>query len=101
LNQQRQSGITLGESLRRGAGVRMRPVLMTATVAILGLLPAATSHTIGNDVQRPLATVIVGGLISATVLTLLILPPAYFVVERWAERRRAEPAPAAAPVAGT
>jgi cobalt-zinc-cadmium resistance protein CzcA len=99
LNHQRQSGVALGESLRRGAGVRMRPVLMTATVAILGLLPAATSHTIGSDVQRPLATVIVGGLISATFLTLLILPPAYFVVERWAERRQGEPRPAPTPAA--
>ncbi|HEV3456807.1 MAG TPA: CusA/CzcA family heavy metal efflux RND transporter [Thermoanaerobaculia bacterium] len=99
LNQQRRSGLALGEALRRGAGVRMRPVLMTATVAILGLLPAATSRTIGSDVQRPLATVIVGGLISATFLTLLILPPAYFVVERWAERRHGEPRRGAGPPA--
>ena len=79
----------LKEAVRRGAGERLRPVLMTAAVATLGLLPAALSHTIGSDVQRPLATVIVGGLISATVLTLLVLPAVYFAVER---RRAGEPA---------
>jgi cobalt-zinc-cadmium resistance protein CzcA len=88
LNHRRESGASLMDALRRGAGVRLRPVLMTATVAILGLLPAATNHGVGSDVQRPLATVIVGGLLSATVLTLLILPVAYFVLERWNERRQ-------------
>jgi cobalt-zinc-cadmium resistance protein CzcA len=63
LNTRRAAGAKLEEALRRGAGVRLRPVLMTATVAILGLLPAATNHGVGSDVQRPLATVIVGGLI--------------------------------------
>ncbi len=89
LNHRRAAGATLEEALRRGAGVRLRPVLMTATVAILGLLPAATNHGVGSDVQRPLATVIVGGLLSATVLTLLILPAAYLALERWAEARGA------------
>ncbi len=55
---------------------------MTAVVATLGLLPAALTHSIGSDVQRPLATVIVGGLITATILTLVVLPPAYYVMER-------------------
>jgi cobalt-zinc-cadmium resistance protein CzcA len=72
----------LKEAVRRGAGERLRPVLMTASVATLGLLPAALSHAIGSDVQRPLATVIVGGLITATVLTLVILPAVYFAVEQ-------------------
>jgi cobalt-zinc-cadmium resistance protein CzcA len=89
LNHQRATGSSLEEALRRGAGVRLRPVLMTATVAILGLLPAATNHGVGSDVQRPLATVIVGGLLGATFLTLLILPAAYYVVERWAVSRGA------------
>ncbi len=92
LNQRRSTGGSLEESLRRGAGVRLRPVLMTATVAILGLLPAATKHGVGSDVQRPLATVIVGGLIGATVLTLLILPAAYYTLERWTEARAARAA---------
>jgi len=75
-------GRTLDETVRRGAGVRLRPVLMTATVATLGLLPAALARGVGSDVQRPLATVIVGGLVSATLLTLLVLPGLYYLVER-------------------
>jgi len=60
----------------------LRPVLMTASVATLGLLPAALSRAVGSDVQRPLATVIIGGLITATALTLMVLPAVYFVIER-------------------
>jgi len=82
LNRWRATGADLAEAVRRGAGERLRPVLMTATVATLGLLPAALSRAIGSDVQRPLATVIVGGLITATALTLLILPAVYYVVEK-------------------
>jgi heavy metal efflux system protein len=79
-------GKTLEETVRRGAGVRLRPVLMTATVATLGLLPAALARGVGSDVQRPLATVIVGGLVSATLLTLLVLPGLYYLVERQFEK---------------
>ena len=75
-------GRTLEETVRRGAGVRLRPVLMTATVATLGLLPAALARGVGSDVQRPLATVIVGGLATATLLTLLVLPGLYYLVEK-------------------
>jgi heavy metal efflux system protein len=82
----RDEGHTLEETVRRGAGVRLRPVLMTATVATLGLLPAALARGVGSDVQRPLATVIVGGLITATLLTLLVLPGLYFLVERRYDR---------------
>lgn len=81
-NRLRSEEKDLREVVRRGARERLRPVLMTASVATLGLLPAALAHGIGSDVQRPLATVIVGGLISATLLTLLILPAAYCVMER-------------------
>jgi cobalt-zinc-cadmium resistance protein CzcA len=59
---------------------------MTATVAALGLMPAALARGVGSDVQRPLATVIVGGLISATLLTLLVLPSMYLLLERQAEK---------------
>ncbi len=69
-----------------GATERLRPVLLTATVAALGLLPAALARGVGSDVQRPLATVIVGGLISATLLTLLVLPAMYLLMERQAEK---------------
>ena len=79
----------LAEAVQRGAHERLRPVLMTATVATLGLLPAALTHQVGSDVQRPLATVVVGGLITATLLTLLVLPAAYFVMEQRAARRPA------------
>lgn len=65
---------------------------MTAAVAALGLLPAALSQAIGSDVQRPLATVIIGGLVSATALTLLILPAVYYTMEK---RALAKAAPAA------
>ncbi|MEO8875654.1 MAG: CusA/CzcA family heavy metal efflux RND transporter [Polyangiaceae bacterium] len=82
LNTVRDTGIPVVEAVIRGARERLRPVLMTATVATLGLLPAALARGIGSDVQRPLATVVVGGLMSATLLTLLVLPALYLVVER-------------------
>jgi cobalt-zinc-cadmium resistance protein CzcA len=70
----------------------MRPVLMTATVAALGLIPAALAHGLGSDVQRPLATVVVGGLITATALTLVLLPALYYLIEtRAAKQVREEP----------
>jgi len=88
LNRWRTSGAPLESAVLRGASERLRPVLMTAAVAILGLLPAALSHAVGSDVQRPLATVIVGGLITATALTLLVLPAVYYVVERRVEAKK-------------
>ena len=67
-----------------GAKDRFRPVLMTATVAILGLLPASLATGIGSDVQRPLATVIVYGLLFSTVITLFALPALYYIIEtKW------------------
>jgi heavy metal efflux system protein len=82
LNHHRDSGQDLIEAVVQGAVERLRPVLMTATVAALGLLPAALAHGVGSDVQRPLATVIVGGLVTATLLTLLVLPSIYLLMER-------------------
>lgn len=70
------------QSIITGAKHRFRPILMTATVAVLGLLPASLSTGIGSDVQRPLATVIVYGLLFATVITLYVLPALYYLVER-------------------
>ena len=78
----------MAQAVIGGASERLRPVLMTATVATLGLLPAALARGIGSDVQRPLATVVVGGLISATALTLIVLPALYYAVEARVERRR-------------
>ncbi|AHJ95418.1 CusA/CzcA family heavy metal efflux RND transporter [Hymenobacter swuensis] len=82
-NQLKTEGVTnLVERIRRGAEVRLRPVLMTATVASLGFLPMALSTSAGSEVQRPLATVVIGGLITATLLTLLVLPVLYALAER-------------------
>ncbi|MGJ7494094.1 efflux RND transporter permease subunit [Variovorax sp. RT4R15] len=72
----------LREAVIQGARERFRPVLMTATVAALGMLPAALAHGLGSDVQRPLATVVVGGLVTATGLTLVWLPALYYLVAR-------------------
>jgi heavy metal efflux system protein len=88
LNHWRDRDSSLLQAVIKGASERFRPVLMTATVATLGLLPAAVSHSLGSDVQRPLATVIIGGLITATILTLLLLPALYFMVETWSQRRQ-------------
>jgi cobalt-zinc-cadmium resistance protein CzcA len=87
LNHQRFHTKGLHRAVLVGATQRLRPVLMTATVAALGLLPAALARGVGSDVQRPLATVIVGGLITATLLTLLVLPSIYLLLERQAEKR--------------
>jgi cobalt-zinc-cadmium resistance protein CzcA len=77
INDLRQSGMPLHDSVRQGALVRLRPVLMTALVASLGFIPMAVSTSAGAEVQRPLATVVIGGLVSSTVLTLVVLPVLY------------------------
>ena len=79
LNQLLQSGVPMAETCIGGACLRLRPVLMTASAAGLGLLPMALSHGTGSEVQRPLATVVIGGLVTSTVLTLLVIPALY----RW------------------
>ena len=90
LNRMRQGGLELHDAIMKGATERLRPVLMTATVATLGMLPAALHTGVGSDVQRGIATVVVGGLAISTVLTLFVLPAMYHVVEHWAERRHGE-----------
>jgi cobalt-zinc-cadmium resistance protein CzcA len=82
INVLRRRGTALKEAVILGSSHRLRPILMTATVAILGLLPASLSHGIGSDVQRPLATVIVYGLLFGTVLTLYVLPAFYYIMEK-------------------
>jgi cobalt-zinc-cadmium resistance protein CzcA len=81
----RDSGTPLDEAIREGALTRLRPVLMTALVASLGFVPMAIAVGTGAEVQRPLATVVIGGIVSSTVLTLFVLPLLY----RWAHRRGA------------
>ena len=81
-NSLKKSGLTdLKEIIMKGTETRLRPVLMTATVASLGFLPMALSHGSGAEVQKPLATVVIGGLLSATLLTLLVLPILYMLSE--------------------
>jgi len=87
INRLRVNGMALREAVLEGASERFRPVLMTATVASVGMLPAALARGIGTDVQRGLATVVVGGLGIATILTLLILPTYYCEMEGYFERR--------------
>lgn len=77
----------LRRAVVEGAVTQLRPILMMMTVALIGLIPAARASGIGSDVQRPLATVIIGGLASALVLTLLVMPVLYYVVERRARWR--------------
>jgi cobalt-zinc-cadmium resistance protein CzcA len=90
LNRMRKSGLELHEAIMQGATERLRPVLMTATVATLGMLPAAIHTGVGSDVQRGIATVVVGGLAISTILTLFVLPSMYHVVEHWAEERHGQ-----------
>ncbi|HNL10814.1 MAG TPA: efflux RND transporter permease subunit, partial [Turneriella sp.] len=83
LNQLVGEGHALEEAVRIGAVARLRPVLMTAAVASLGFLPMAINTGIGSEVQRPLAVVVLGGLVTATLMTLLLLPAFYL----WGERQ--------------
>ncbi len=84
----REEGRSLSVAIHEGALTRLRPVLMTALVASLGFIPMALATGTGAEVQRPLATVVIGGIISSTLLTLLVLPALY----QWAHRREEEPA---------
>ncbi|WP_445956642.1 CusA/CzcA family heavy metal efflux RND transporter [Yeosuana sp.] len=87
-NQLKKEGITdIKERILTGTKVRLRPVLMTASVASLGFLPMALSNSGGAEVQRPLATVVIGGLLTATFLTLVILPVLYYWLEKWNNRK--------------
>ena len=78
----REGGVGLDEAIRDGALTRLRPVLMTALVASLGFIPMAIATGTGAEVQRPLATVVIGGILSSTLLTLLVLPILYRLAHR-------------------
>lgn len=87
-NSLKEEGVTdLKERILIGTKERLRPILLTATAAIMGFMPMAFSASAGAEVQRPLATVVIGGLISATLLTLVVLPVLYAFVERRSEKR--------------
>jgi cobalt-zinc-cadmium resistance protein CzcA len=89
-----RDGMPIDEAVSKGAMLRLRPVLMTATVASLGLIPLLLSTGIGSEVQRPLATVVVGGLVTSTLLTLIVLPALY----KWFAVQPEREAPAAGAV---
>lgn len=80
--------VPLRQAVVQGARTQLRPVLMMMVVALIGLIPAAMANGVGSDIQRPLASVIVGGLVSALVLTLVAMPAIYYVFERREEERR-------------
>ena len=85
INRLRTEGRTVADAVREGATERLRPVLMTALVAALGFIPMALNTGIGAEVQRPLATVVIGGIASATLLTLVVLPALYAMFEKDAD----------------
>lgn len=89
LNSLKEEGVMdIKERILKGTQERIRPILLTAMAAIMGFLPMALSHGAGSSVQRPLATVVIGGLISATLLTLIIVPILYSFVESRRKRRK-------------
>jgi cobalt-zinc-cadmium resistance protein CzcA len=90
-NQLREAGRTLLQAVQEGAERRLRPVLMTALIASLGLVPLLTATGPGSELQRPLAVVVIGGLFTSTLLTLVLLPTLYAWIEGRAQRRLAQP----------
>ena len=94
----REAGEDLLPAIREGALQRLRPVLMTALVASLGFVPMAFNIGAGSEVQRPLATVVIGGIISSTLLTLIVLPALYRIVHGFRANPSRDTSPGAAPV---
>ncbi|MDQ3002978.1 MAG: CusA/CzcA family heavy metal efflux RND transporter [Fibrobacterota bacterium] len=86
IRNQIRDGSALGEAVRKGALSRLQPVLATAIVDVVGFIPMALSSGLGAEVQRPLATVVIGGMITSTFLTLLVLPALYVAVDSWKRR---------------
>jgi cobalt-zinc-cadmium resistance protein CzcA len=82
IRQARADGLSLHDAVLQGCALRFRPILVSGIVAVIGFMPAAISHGIGSEIQRPLARVVIGGLLSSTLLTLLVLPVVYELVAR-------------------
>src|SRR5262249_21164453 len=89
----REQGVPLQEAVFRGSELQLRPVLMAALSAAIGLLPASVATGIGSETQKPLARVVVGGMVTSAVLILLVLPAMYMLVHRYAERSVTSSAP--------
>jgi len=82
IKQLREKGMAVNQAVRTGSLIRLRPVIMTALVASFGFIPMALNTGMGAEVQRPLATVVVGGLVTSTVLTLVLLPVLYLLTHK-------------------
>lgn len=91
INQLRREGVARDDAIIRGCMTRLRPVLMTALVASLGFVPMALATSTGAEVQRPLATVVIGGLITSTLLTLVVLPALYRIFTGWESQGQPSP----------
>jgi cobalt-zinc-cadmium resistance protein CzcA len=89
----RREGVPLSQAVHDGSVTRLRPVLMTALVASIGFVPMAIASGTGAEVQRPLATVVIGGIISSTILTLIVLPVLYRILHREGDLPQADDAP--------
>jgi cobalt-zinc-cadmium resistance protein CzcA len=87
IRQARAEGLGVLDAVVRGCALRFRPIVVSGIVAVVGFIPAAISHGIGSEIQRPLARVVVGGLISSSILTLLVLPVVYALIAERGERR--------------
>ena len=87
IQQLREGGYSLRDAVAKGSELQLRPVLMAALAAAIGLLPASVATGIGSETQKPLARVVVGGMVTSAILILLVLPAMYLIVHRWAERR--------------
>src|SRR5438046_3947202 len=87
IQQLREGGYSLRDAVAKGSELQLRPVLMAALAAAIGLLPASVATGIGSETQKPLARVVVGGLVTSAILILLVLPAMYLIVHRYAERR--------------
>src|SRR5437867_3818058 len=94
IRQARAEGLGARDAVLRGCALRFRPIVVSGIVAVIGFIPAAISHGIGSEIQRPLARVVIGGLVSSTALTLLVLPVVYALIAGWSGPG---PAPEAAP----
>jgi cobalt-zinc-cadmium resistance protein CzcA len=86
-DQLRKEGLSPEETVRRGCELRLRPLLMTAMTTLLGLMPLVWATGSGSEIQRPLAAVVLGGMVSAMMLTLIVLPALYFLVETHREKK--------------
>ena len=87
-NQRRGEGLKVDAALRNACPTRMRPVLMTSMTVILALAPAAMGFGAGSETNQPLAVAVVGGMISSTLLTLVVVPAVYSLLEGWREKRQ-------------